>query len=78
MANTNPTKLRKTLYLQNQAAQIMFNKDQLCHIQPLLKNLNALNMYQICLYQNLNFKHRIKMGNILKVFHEITNMPNRT
>ena len=78
MANTNPTKLRKTLYLQNQAAQIMFNKDQLCHIQPLLKNLNALNMYQICLYQNLNFMHRIKMGNILKVFHEITNMPNRT
>ena len=78
MANTNPTKLIKTLYLQNQAAQIMFNKDQLCHVQPLLKNLNALNMYQICLYQNLNFMHRIKMGNILKVFHEITNMPNRT
>ena len=56
----------------------MFNKDQLCHIQPLLKNLNALNVYQVCLYQNLNFMHRIKMGNIPKVFHETTKMPNHT
>ena len=54
----------------------MFNKDQLCHIQPLA--LNALNVYQVCLHQNLNFMHRIKMGNIPKVFHETTKMPNHT
>ena len=75
-ARTNPSKLRKTHYLQKQAAQIMFNKDQLCHIQPLLKNLNALNVYQIRLYQNLNFMHRIKMENIHKVFHETIKTPN--
>ena len=77
-ARINPSKLRKTHYLQKQAAQIMFNKDQLCHMQPLLKNLNALNLYQIRLYQNLNFMHRIKMENIHKVFHETIKTPNYT
>ena len=64
-ASTNPTKLKKIHYLQKQAAQI-FNEDWLCHSWPFLKNLNALNVYQINFYQNLNFMHRIKMGNILQ------------
>ena len=49
-ASSNPTKLKKTHYLQKQAAQIIFNEDRLCHSWPLLKNLNALNVYQINLY----------------------------
>ena len=48
-------------YLPKQAVRIL---------QPLLKNLNALNVYQINLFQGLNFMHRIKMGNIPEVFHE--------
>ena len=43
--------------------------------RPLLKNLNALNVYQINLYQNLNFMHRIRMGNIPKAFHETIKKP---
>ena len=68
-ASTNPAKLKKIHYLQKQAAQ-MFNEDQLCHSRPLLKNLNALIVYQIDLYQNVNFRHRIKIGNIPEIFHE--------
>ena len=68
-ASTNPTKLKKIHYLQKQLAQIIFNRDRLCDSRPLLKNLNALNVYQINL-------HRIKMGNIPEVFHETIKKPN--
>ena len=75
-ASTNPTNLKKFHYLQKQAAQIIFNEDRLCHSRPLLKNLNALNVYQINLYQNLNLMQRIKMENIPKVFHQTIKKPN--
>ena len=74
--STNPTKLKKVLYLQKQAAWIIFSENRLCHSRLLLKNLNALNVYQINLFQNLNFMHRIKMGNIPKVFHGKIKKPN--
>ena len=62
--------------MQKQAAQIMFNEDQLCHLRPRLKHLNTLNVYQTHLYQNLNFMHRVKMVNIPEVFYETIKMPN--
>ena len=67
---------KKIHYLQKQAARIIVNEDRLCHSWSLLKNLNALNVYQINLYQNLNFMHRIKMGNIPEVFQETVKKPN--
>ena len=75
-ASINQTKLKKIHYLQKQAARIIFNEDRLCHSGPLLKNVNALNVYQISLYQTLNFMHRIKMGNIPEVFHETIKKPD--
>ena len=76
-ASANPRKLKKIHYLQQkQAARIIiFNEYRLCHSRPLLKNLNALNVYQINLFQNLNFMHRIKMRNIPEVFHETIKKP---
>ena len=65
-ASTNPTKLKKIHYLQKQEARIIVDEDRLCQSPPLLKNLNV---FQINLYQNLNFTQRIKIGNILEVFH---------
>ena len=35
----------------------IFNEDQFCHSRPLLVELKALNVYQINLYQYLNFAH---------------------
>ena len=68
---------KKIHYLQKQAARIIFNEDRLCHSRPLLKDPNALNVYQINLYQNLNFIDRINMGNIPEVFHETIKKPNQ-
>ena len=67
---------KKIHYLQKQAARIIFNKDRLCHLLPLLKSLNTLNVYQINLYQNLKFMHRIKMGNIPDFSDETIKKPN--
>ena len=41
-----------------------------------VRSLNALNVYQINLYQNLNIMHRIKMWNIPEIFHETIKHPN--
>ena len=74
--NTNLTKQEKIHYLQKQAVRLTFNEDRFCYSIPLLKNLNALSVYQINLYQNLNFMYRMKMQNFLKVVHEIIKKPN--
>ena len=71
-ASNNPTKLKKIHYFQKQAARIIFTEDRLCHSRP----LNALNVYQINLHQNLNSMRRVKMGNIHEVFHETIKKPN--
>ena len=76
-ASANPTKLKKIHYLQKQVARIIFNEDRLCHSRPLFKDPSALNVYQINFYQNQNFMHRIKMGNIPEVFHETIKKPNQ-
>ena len=75
-ASTNPTKLKKIHYLQKQSAQMTFNENGLCHSRPVLQNLNALNVYQINLYEYLNFMERIKMRNISEVFHKTIKEPN--
>ena len=72
-ASTQKTKLKMINIKQKHAARIIFNEDRLCHLRPLLKNLNALNIYQLNIYQNLNFMHRLK--NIPKIFTELIKKP---
>ena len=45
--STYATKLKRTYLKQKHAVCIAFSKDKLIHSKPLLKNLNALNVYQI-------------------------------
>ena len=59
---------------QKHAARIIFNEDRLCHLLPLLKNLNALDIYQLNIHQNPNFMHRLK--NIPKIFTELKKYQN--
>ena len=73
LGQAQPSKTEKIHYLQKQSAQIIFSKDRLCHSWPLLKNLNAVKVYQIYLYQSLNFMHRTKMGNIPETIIKKTN-----
>ena len=56
---------------------MIFNEDPLCHSGPFLLNLNALNVYQINLSQNLNIMYRIKMEKISEAFHAAIEKPNQ-
>ena len=49
-ASTYVTKLKKINLLQKRAVRFVFNEDRLSHSRPLLRKINALNVYQINLY----------------------------
>ena len=66
-ANTQKTKLKMINIKQKHPARIIFNEDRLRRSQPLLK---TLNVYQLNIYQNPNFMHRLKNDNIPKIFTE--------
>ena len=74
-ASTQKTKLKMINIKQKYAVRIIVNEDRLCHSQPLLKNLNALNVCQLSIYPNLNFMHRLKNDNITKIFTELIKKP---
>ena len=70
-ASSQKIKLKTINIKQKHAVRITFNEDRFCHSRPFLKTLNALNMYQLNIYQNLNFMHRLKCDNIPKIFTEL-------
>ena len=51
-ARTYPANLKRIHLKQKHAARIVYNKDKFPNSKPLLKNLNALNVYQINIYQH--------------------------
>ena len=75
-ASTHFTKLKTINYKQKQAVRIVFDEDRLCHSRPLLKNLNALNVYQINLFQQLNLMHKFSNGNLPKIFNNTFKKPD--
>ena len=68
LALINKTKLKKLFGKQKQAVRIIFNQDRFTHAPPLLKTLNALNVYQINLLQVLLFTHKIKTNSSPRIF----------
>ena len=67
-ASTNKTNLKKLFEKQKQAARIIYNQDRFTQARPLLKTLNALNVYQINLLQVLLFMHKIKTNSSPRIF----------
>ena len=59
---------KNNLGREKQTAQIIFNQDRLTHARPLLKALNAVNVYQINLLQVLLFMHKIKINSSPRIF----------
>ena len=53
MGSTYKTKLKKIFTYQKKAARVIFFADRLAHAKPLMLDMNALNVYQINIYQNL-------------------------
>ena len=68
-ASTYFTKLKTIHYQQKHAARIIFNEDILTHFRPLLRSLNALNIFQINLYQHANFMYKFKKHRAPKIFN---------
>ena len=74
-ASTYPTNLNRIHLKQKHAARIVYNKDKFTHSKPLLRNLNALNVYQINIYQHLGFMHKLNNDKTPKVFNDIIKRP---
>ena len=70
------TKLKRVYLKQKHAVRIVFNKDKLNHSKPLFKNLNALNIYQINIYQHLNYMHKFTNNQIPSIFSDFIKRPN--
>ena len=51
--STHQSKLKKLYKQQKHASRIIFNKDITTHSRPLLKSLNALNVYQLNIFQTI-------------------------
>ena len=63
------TKLKTIPYQQKHAARIIFDEDILTHSRPLLRSLNALNIYQINLCQHTNLMYIFKKCQAPKIFN---------
>ena len=68
-ASSCKTGLKKILLKQKHAVRIIFHEDRLTHSRPLLKSLNALNVYQVNIFQICSFMHQVKNGTIPKIFN---------
>ena len=66
--STYKTKLRKIFTNQKKAARIIFFADRLAHAKPLVLDMNALNVYQINIYQNLILLYKTHTGTAPSIF----------
>ena len=56
--STNQSKLLPLYRKQKHAARIIFFKDKLTHAKPLLSEINTLSLYQLNLFQTLDFMYK--------------------
>ena len=68
-ASTYLSKLKAIHYQQKHAAKIIFDEDILTQFRPLLQSLNALNIYEINLYQHANFMYKSQKYQAPKIFN---------
>ena len=69
-------KNRKVYLKTKDAVLFVFNKDKLTHSKPSFENLNALNVYQINIYQHLNFMHKFVNNQIPSIFNDLIKRPD--
>ena len=68
--STYKSKLKTILRRQKHASRIVYFKDKYTHARPLMIEMNALNIYQMNIYQTLLFMHKVKSNNIHDVFQD--------
>ena len=62
------TKLKKIFTYQKKSARVIFFADRLAHAKPLMLDVNALNVFQISIYQNLILLYKAHTGTALPIF----------
>ena len=72
-ASTYARKL-KNKFVQKRAVCFVFNEDRLSYSRPLLRKINAVNVYQINLYQHLNFMHKVNQETP-RIFNDLIKRP---
>ena len=75
-ASTYQTKLKTVHYHQKHAVRIVFNQEKLTNSRPLLQSLKALNIYQINLYEHLNFMHKVRNNVAPIIFNDMFKKPS--
>ena len=48
--------------------RVIYNKDKFTHLKPLMRDMNALNVYQINIFQDLKFMYKSKHNFNPRVF----------
>ena len=67
-ASTHKTKLKKVQGKQKHALRVIFNQSKTSPSEPLFLSLNVLNVYQINIFQSMQFMHKIKNKNVPHIF----------
>ena len=73
-ASTYARKL-KNKFVQKRAVCFVFNEDRLSYSRPLLRKINAVNVYQINLYQHLNFMHKVNNQETPAILNDLIKSP---
>ena len=72
--STNKSKLNVILRRQKHASRIIYFKDKYTHARPLLKEMNALNIYQLNINNTLLFMHKVKNNTTPNIFKQSFNI----
>ena len=60
---------------QKHALRIIFNQTKTALSEPLFLSLNVLNVYQINIFQSVQFMHEIKNKNVPHIFLKLFGVP---
>ena len=66
--STNRTYLKKLQSQQKHAIRVIFHKNKFAHTREHFKENNILNIFQLNIFSNLLFLHRVKSGKAANVF----------
>ena len=75
LASTYRIKLKAIHRYQKHALCIIFNENNMTHSSPLLWRLNALNIYQINLFQYSRFMHNFNENETIITFTNLIKKP---
>ena len=74
-ASTHKTKLKQVQSKQKRTLRVIFNQSKTLPFEPLLLNLNLLNVYPINIFQSGQFMHKIKNQNPPHIFRKLFDVP---